>query len=561
MNYTVITTFPDAAWDIYAEKMLKSMASYWTDNPILVQLDTNKYHSAASQILRPNDAVASGMEGEHKKFVERNSDKDDPTNYRKQAVRFCHKIFAIKRALSCVRAAKKDGEETPRYLIWIDADVLITRKVTDEDVAKCLPKDGDAVSYLGRKDWDHSECGWMAFDLDNGGDFLIELMVNEYITDAIFDKNQWHDSWLFDLIRKDMEANGNKFTNLTEDKAGMDIWPKSPMADWSDHYKGPIAKGDLSNQGKMKKQNLVIQTKNSLPDEKLKSNIEINQTKIKNWITTCKKTDEQIIVVSAGPMLVPEDLYVEIAQNKKIVAVKHALEPLKNAGIKPWACILLDPRDHVNAFVQEPDKDILYFVASQVDPVVVDTLLDAGCTIWGYHAAVGAGEGDLTNKQSDSIVSGGSATATRGLYVLNKLGFHKFKLYGYDLCLPNKPEMNDKDEFGQPKYFEAPIQSHHEFYKETRTFWSKAELLAQAQEMIGIIQNNGWDFDAVGSGIVPFMVNGKKINNLRLGIKKPKMSKQTSYEDLIGCRKTILLILWDKLLHKILRIRRKVHLL
>lgn len=540
----VCTTFPDNCWQVYAKAMLESFVANWPKEiPILVQLDDDLLTDDVNKILRPADGLKAGWDKDHADFVARNKNKDDPQNYRRQAVRFCHKVFALKYSLDAVKRAKEGGAtDTPRYLIWLDADVLTTRKVTIEDIQKCLPKEGDAVSYLGRKDWPHSECGWLAFDLDNGGDDIINMVHASYVSDSIFNEEQWHDSWIFDKLLK-----LDKCTNLTPNAVGIEVWPQSPMAPWSKHYKGPIAKQELAKPKGDNMMPLKIQTKNSIPDQAIQQHILENQVQIKNWIRSCEKNDEEIVVVSAGPMLIAEDLREEQAKGRKIVAVKHALEPLKEAGIKPWACILLDPRDHMTKFVEKPDTDIIWLVASQVMPKAVKQLLDAGCNVWGYHASVGAGEDKYTSNQPDAIVHGGSATATRGLYVLEKLGFHRFRLYGYDLCFPDKPNLGEIDEMGQPKYFEISLDANMPNYKSKRAFWSKGELLAQYEEFKQTILTKDWEILAFGQGIAPYIANAKRVSDLREAAKKAKMPDQTpvSYEELL-CNKTPLWTRWRK---------------
>lgn len=535
MSIAVITTFPNSMYSVYAEKMLESFVKFWpAEVPLLVQLDDNQLASEISAKIRPQDAIAVGWSKEHHDFVVRNKDKDDPQDYRKQATRFCHKVFAIYRAYQAVKAAKEAGEPTARYLIWLDADVITTKHVTFEDLQKCLPKEGDAVSYLGRKDWPHSECGWLAFDLENDGDKVIEEMHSRYIHDSIYSDREWHDSWVFDGVIKGCQF---RATNLTEGKPGMDIWQHSPMASFSVHYKGPVAKQGLIQQQPIlprnPNSNIQIQTKNAIPDEEIQLHILENQLLIRNWIRKCKPTDEEIVIVSAGPQMYAEDVLEDYKKGKKVVAVKHALKPLKEAGITPWATILLDPRPHVADFVQDADPNILWFVASQVDPSVTRKLLERGCTVWGYHAAVGAGEQHLTSKQPQAVVSGGSATATRGMFVLKQLGFKKMKLFGYDLCYPDKPDLNAKDNIGQPKYLEISIGMTGGMKK---CFWTEPQLLAQFEELNNFIANDIFDLTAIGDGIIPFILKEKRVGALRMAKLSGKI-KPISYERLLKWKK------------------------
>ena len=542
-NIAVVTTFANQHFELYAKKMLESFVQYWPKEVILlVQLDDHTLLEQVQKITRPQDAVMVGRSDTHQEFIKRNAGKDDVGNYRKQPVRFCHKVFSIKNAFDAVENSRKQAiKDTPRYLVWLDADVHTTKPVSLEELKSCLPKEGDAVSYLGRKDWPHSECGWLAFDLLNGGGDVVAAFHNLYVTDAVMGMKEQHDSWVFDQIQA-------KKTNLTEDKPGMDIWPHSPMGKWSTHYKGPVAKNNLAApyqtpmpQHAVKTSNgsnVVIQTKNSIPDAEIQAHIAENQKLIKNWVRECLPTDEELVVVSAGPQLIAEDVRKE--SGKKIVAVKHALGPLKKAGITPWACILLDPRPHVANFVTDPDPDVLWIVASQVDPKVTLSLLAHGCEVWGYHAAVGAGEHKLTAEQPDSIISGGSATATRGLYLLHHLGFRKFKLYGYELSLPDKPDLNARDNEGQPKYLEFAVAMNHSMHNVKKTFFSEPQLMAQFEEFRQLIDSGKMELDAEGDGIIPFLIKSKKIGDLRLNELKAKINggSLTTHERLFKWKKT-----------------------
>lgn len=528
MSIVIISTFPNNCFEVYAKQMVQAYSKFWPEDiPLLVQLDDDLLAEQVGKLIRPQDAIAVGWTQDHLDFVNRNKANDDPHNYRKQTTRFCHKVFAIKRAYDAIKAQKETGGEAPRYLVWMDADVITTRKVLKSEIEDCLPKDA-AVSYLGRKDWPHSECGWLAFDLENGGGEYIDVLHGLYISDQILKLEETHDSWAFDHIRKSKDA--PKAHNLTEDKPSMDIWPHSPMGNWSVHYKGPVAKQKAAPQ---QRGGMTIVTKNAVPHEQIRSHIAENQKLITNWIRECLPTDEEIVIVSAGPQMYPEDVLEDYNKGKKIVAVKHALEPLRSVGIKPWASILLDPRPHVSNFVENPDKDVLWFVASQVDPEVTKKLILAGCTVWGYHASVGADEGPLTALQSDAVISGGSATATRGLFVLKHLGFRKLKLFGYDLCYPDKPDMEALDTFGQPKYLEISVGWNHPLSNLKRCFWSEPQLIAQFEEINNLIGQNIFEIEAVGEGIVPFVLKSKRMGELRQSKLRANISKIAGYDELL----------------------------
>jgi hypothetical protein len=207
-------------------------------------------------------------------------------------------------------------------------------------------------------------------------------------------------------------------------------------------------------------------------------------------------------------------------------------------------------------FVDEADKEIKWFVASQVNPAVTRKLLSYGCEVWGYHAAVNAGEGELIKQQAYAIISGGSATATRGIFLLAHMGFRKFKLYGYDLCFPDKPDMAAIDNFGQPKYLEFNVGIRNDYLNLKRIFFTEGQLIAQFEELNQMLQQGKFQIEAVGDGMIPFMVKILKVANLRHEELKCIMNgKLASYRDLwTNSQGSSALTVWRRIF---LAIRRK----
>jgi hypothetical protein len=232
---------------------------------------------------------------------------------------------------------------------------------------------------------------------------------------------------------------------------------------------------------------IKIKTRNCVDHDKIKSNILENLSQIRAWATICGYNEGgEVAICSAGPSLSNHIEEIRDLQNRgvKIVAVKHAIETLRRHGIKPWAVVLLDPRGHVEGFVKKPDTDAIYFVASMCDPSVVKALNQNNCNVIGYHAFVGAGETDLFIT-SDLPVSGGSATSTRSIGLFSDMfGIKKFHLFGVDLCHYQKPDMNEKDTEGRPKYMEITIGTQGYGGKQfNRTFWTEGQFLAQSNEL------------------------------------------------------------------------------
>ena len=517
MKYGVVTTFPNAAWDVYAKQMLASFRANW-NCPILVVLDDDTLlkNGELTSVLNvhPEDSACISDDPEKKAFLERNVGKDDPMDYRKQPVRFSHKVFAMESAVHFF-ADKID------YLIWLDADVITKAPVTENHIKEWAPAEGQIASFLGRKDWSASETGLLVFRVGDATREFIRSWKRIYTSDEILSYPELTDAFAFDGLRSRFnEANKKElFRNLSEGLPGRDVFEASPLGQVMEHYKGnrkkqvapiytkkAVQHSNAMHGNQYDVKNMNIQTKNCVPDDTIKENVSMNLRIIDKWITENSLTDEEVVICSAGPSLSVDEIMPYYRRGVKIVAVKHALQKLLDAGITPWACVLLDPRGHVADFVQYPNRKIKWFVASMVDPRVTQHLIDYGCDVYGYHAVVGADE--ITRvPRGHILLGGGSATATRGISLLYTLGFRKMHLFGYDCCYFKKPDLNEKKDNGRLRFEEVTLTAQSWGNRtEVRTFWTEGQFLAQVQEMDKIyLENSELQLNIYGDGIIPWM--------------------------------------------------------
>lgn len=513
-KYAVITTFPNEDFQTYAGAMVHSFLMHMPPEvTLMVQLDERgPVEEVKNSILAMTGQspttraveLCLGWDDSQKEFMERH--KTPPAmegsgGYRFDYVRFSHKIFALKKAADFCRQKEID------FLIWMDGDVIPSGPVSIEQIEAWSPSAEEGVSYLGRVDWDHSECGFMIFNLKNG--WLIDKMHDAYVTDKVLTLPQWHDSYVFDYVRDELGIQGK---NLSADVRGRDVFERSVLGAHFSHLKGPLKKKKmLQIQGpgaSLDFDELKIQTKNCVENEAIKGNICANLSAIHHWIQALNPFSEKVAICSAGPSLDPIQLKQFIADNPtaKIVAVKHSIERLKRWGIKPWACILLDPRAHVEKFVQEPDPDVIYFVSSMVHPSVVKTLNRSNAKVIGYHALVGAGEIDML-ADGTLMIAGGSATATRGISLLETLGFRDFHLFGYDCCDYAEPDLNEKKENGKLVWEKVTFSvTSWGGEKVSRTFWTKGEFVAQAKEFkLMYMDRRQISIATYGDGMIPWL--------------------------------------------------------
>ena len=196
------------------------------------------------------------------------------------------------------------------------------------------------------------------------------------------------------------------------------------------------------------KQALQVKTKNCVPHEQIVQQVQLNQNLGLNWVEECKPHANQAVLVSAGPSWkahIPE-IKARFEGGDHIYCVKHSHDGLIAERIVPKGCFLLDPRDHVKDFVENPHPDIRYICASMCHPTTIRQLMEHDARIYLYHALVGAGEDKIATK--GMLVPGGSCSATRGMVVLRLMGYRKMALYGYDSCFYDVDLDQKADEAG-----------------------------------------------------------------------------------------------------------------
>jgi len=100
------------------------------------------------------------------------------------------------------------------------------------------------ISYLGRGETYHSECGWVAYNKNHSlSAQFAEQFVNMYITDELFSLKEYHDSYVWDHVRKKFQQDhAAPFFNLNPEgnTKGLAGHPfiNSELGLYLDHMKG-----------------------------------------------------------------------------------------------------------------------------------------------------------------------------------------------------------------------------------------------------------------------------------------------------------------------------------
>ncbi len=233
MTYHFVTSHSPRQYDLYAKDMLDSAERF------LPQDGSARLTVYDEESLSRDDGLRRFLKQWADKPFANGMLKDGTYEYRLQAVRFAFKVFAYTHPANTKNLTDDD------WLIWLDADTKFTAPVTEEWLRDVCPG-GFMGSYIGRTDWDHSECGWIAFSMRYHGREFLEKMRLMYTQDLLFGLPQWHDSYVFDTVRKSMELKyGSRWFNLAEGIGGSHPWPKTKLGEVLVHHKGPAAKKKL----------------------------------------------------------------------------------------------------------------------------------------------------------------------------------------------------------------------------------------------------------------------------------------------------------------------------
>lgn len=243
MRYTVLTSFSPAGWELYGERFVDTFNRFWRDDVKLIV-------AWEGQPPRPDLNGFDLLEYEPlRAFLERHSEnpvmrglKPHPDwpwgdkfvlegyNFKFDAVKFCHKVFAIAAAANYV----EDGK-----FYWLDGDVATHSDVPLSLLDLLLPETV-SLSYLARPGYTHSECGFIGFNLDRlETRAFITAYEDAYASDYFVGIETWHDSHVFDhLVAKRKPA-----VMHIPHSSRAQPFDLSILGQYMTHYKGPRKHG------------------------------------------------------------------------------------------------------------------------------------------------------------------------------------------------------------------------------------------------------------------------------------------------------------------------------
>lgn len=219
--YTILTSFNETYWKEVARDNVYKMDESWpVDEQILLYHQLPQLDNSVSSRVKWIDLYASCPElvefaDKWKDDLRANGKSGKKNAFRQNAVKFCHKTFAIWHAAK----QQKNG-----WLIWIDCDAIMLKKIDYAFIKQVCP-DHKCISYIGRKG-KYSECGFVGYNLDRPETRkFLELWENYYLSGEFINHKETHDSWTFDYIRKSFTD-----SDLFYDLNASSITDKNPFS-------------------------------------------------------------------------------------------------------------------------------------------------------------------------------------------------------------------------------------------------------------------------------------------------------------------------------------------
>lgn len=241
-KFSVITTFNDEGYEVYGHKMIDSFGQFWPKS-----IDLYVYYEGTRPNLKFDNVFYLDLLKtcpELVKFKQRwkdnpaangsggtIGDKSVSSGFRWDAVRFSHKTYCVFHGTQTINAD---------VVIWLDADTLTFRQISQDFLEQLIPQDV-YTCYLGRGR-KYSECGFVSYNVKHN---IHKTFMNSwqelYDNDLLFDLDEYHDSYLYDYIRKKYEAQGIKNHDIVQGKYNGETHPfiNSDLGAYMDHLKGP----------------------------------------------------------------------------------------------------------------------------------------------------------------------------------------------------------------------------------------------------------------------------------------------------------------------------------
>lgn len=262
MKIAVVTTFNESGLSKYGQRMIDTFIENWPK-----EITLHIYPEMCNPAIKDHSRVTLKRLEEVQELINfknkwkgvpkangdvtndpvRSKRRDAGKGFKWDAVRFSHKVYAI---FDCARTTDAD------ILLWMDADTICHSPITYEQVMKLCPTDKE-LCFLGRKG-KFSECGLYSMNLRSEAvkNFLNRFQwMYDSAESGIFTLDEWHDSFVFDAVRKNVKLKELDWSSHLITGEGHPLI-NSEWGAYLDHLKG-----GRKSLGKSKRDDLKVKRK------------------------------------------------------------------------------------------------------------------------------------------------------------------------------------------------------------------------------------------------------------------------------------------------------------
>ena len=197
--------------------------------------------------------------------------------------------------------------------------------------------------------------------------------------------------------------------------------------------------------------------------------------------------DDALSVVGYGPSL--NETWDKITH--PCISTSGAHDFLIDRGFVPDYHAQMDGRDHQAKFLEKPNKDVTYVMASVCAAAVFDRLEGHKVLLWhnchGQHILDWIG----LNDPGGLLIAGGSNIGLSSIHIGGILGFRKFRLFGFD---------------GNYRGNARHAGAHPDQVPQNRIkrcgWWTSPQMSNACDEFIALQQNPNLEFDVYGTSLL-----------------------------------------------------------
>ncbi len=189
----------------------------------------------------------------------------------------------------------------------------------------------------------------------------------------------------------------------------------------------------------------------------------------------------KVAVVGSGPSVTE---YVDVlrAWDGEIWGINGSFAWMRHRGVKPTGFVGLDPEPVLLDYLADIPYDVVYYMATQVHPSVLDHLAGKNVQLW-FNS-----DRDVKFPHGAILVPGGTSCMGRAPYLACMLGWQAVHLFGCDSSFTHKTHVHGGD---IPPNF-CFVESCGQLFKTTRVMFHQAcDLVVLVQNFPGTIAVHG----------------------------------------------------------------------